>query len=333
MTTEGDNTFSKSSDFGQHVVSLTCGDVFGELGLLCDQPRAATIRCETDCWLLVIQRTDFQKMFGGEITDRTRERLMFFQKHVPAFTECFGGTSVMKIAVDEQGRKIIQVQPNPSDLFSDVDAVEGHNFFVEGQIAEPSIIFIHKGKVELLSNRIQFPLGVYVRADVPQSHAFESVFMGELHAGDILCSLGALGFPTHEPFTAQVVSEKCHAYTLIGAEKISKLDRRILNAIRQHLVATRKMSLLQSSGFVSLQSLPGSSTWTDLMQPAPGSSARSREAAKASPRDSLKYPSLPPLDSARRGALPWEFLGTEPERFAMRLPEGDAPLALMEFDS
>ena len=44
------------------VVQLQEGLGFGELALLSDKPRAATVRCLTDCTLAVIGRQDYLKL-------------------------------------------------------------------------------------------------------------------------------------------------------------------------------------------------------------------------------------------------------------------------------
>lgn len=44
------------------VHTLTTGDSFGELGLLKDEPRAATIFCQNDVYLAVLSREDFDKV-------------------------------------------------------------------------------------------------------------------------------------------------------------------------------------------------------------------------------------------------------------------------------
>ena len=47
------------------VASLTAGDFFGELSLLAQEPRSASVVCETDMRLLVIRKHHFQKVLDA----------------------------------------------------------------------------------------------------------------------------------------------------------------------------------------------------------------------------------------------------------------------------
>ncbi|MDE2291386.1 MAG: cyclic nucleotide-binding domain-containing protein [Elusimicrobia bacterium] len=51
--------------FGSKTVAeLGPGDFFGELSLMLDQPRAATVKCLEDCELLVFKRLEFEMMLS-----------------------------------------------------------------------------------------------------------------------------------------------------------------------------------------------------------------------------------------------------------------------------
>ena len=56
------------------VVTLLDGDFFGEIALLTDQPRNATIRTVTDCWFLALHRTSFDQLMTQE--PGLRDRIM-----------------------------------------------------------------------------------------------------------------------------------------------------------------------------------------------------------------------------------------------------------------
>jgi len=43
-------------------VQLQAGQSFGELALINDKPRAATIMCLTDCYFAVIDKSDYAKV-------------------------------------------------------------------------------------------------------------------------------------------------------------------------------------------------------------------------------------------------------------------------------
>jgi glucose-6-phosphate 1-dehydrogenase len=70
---------------GKVVKTLGEGDFFGELALLCDQPRSATVRAKTPCDLFVLEQGDFNRAL----------------KEYPQFAE----------SVNEVARTRYQVQP------------------------------------------------------------------------------------------------------------------------------------------------------------------------------------------------------------------------------
>jgi CRP-like cAMP-binding protein len=51
---------------GKKVAELTEGDCFGEIALLSDIKRTATVRCLTPCELTVLARDDFQTLSSGQ---------------------------------------------------------------------------------------------------------------------------------------------------------------------------------------------------------------------------------------------------------------------------
>merc|ERR1719247_1527717 len=69
-TLEGINTYNDDSLLGGCVTTLGEGVHFGELALLKDAPRAATIKCTKDCEVLVIRRSPFQVSFTSRIIQR-----------------------------------------------------------------------------------------------------------------------------------------------------------------------------------------------------------------------------------------------------------------------
>ena len=46
------------------VGTLTDGDSFGEQALINNKPRAATIKCKTDCYMGILTRHDYDKSVG-----------------------------------------------------------------------------------------------------------------------------------------------------------------------------------------------------------------------------------------------------------------------------
>lgn len=56
----GFSTFAKDSKYGSRVVQLFEGSIVGELALKTNEPRAATIKCATECKFLVINKELFE---------------------------------------------------------------------------------------------------------------------------------------------------------------------------------------------------------------------------------------------------------------------------------
>ena len=46
------------------VVSLKSGKSFGELALIKNKPRAATIKCSEDCHFAVMNKTDYERILS-----------------------------------------------------------------------------------------------------------------------------------------------------------------------------------------------------------------------------------------------------------------------------
>lgn len=61
-TCEGFGTFTEESDLGKIVATLTTSNIFGEVALLNDAPRNATIRCADNCEFLVVKANSFRKV-------------------------------------------------------------------------------------------------------------------------------------------------------------------------------------------------------------------------------------------------------------------------------
>ncbi|CAJ1327937.1 unnamed protein product [Effrenium voratum] len=70
-TVEGFNCFREDSDLGPQVNALESGAVFGEVSLLSDAPRSASVRCLEDCELLVVNAVAFRKVLA-EFVDVAR---------------------------------------------------------------------------------------------------------------------------------------------------------------------------------------------------------------------------------------------------------------------
>lgn len=67
-----------------NVKTMKSGDSFGELALVNNSPRAATIKCETDCSFAVIHKPDYDNFIKKLHNKMTQKDINFFNK-LPIF--------------------------------------------------------------------------------------------------------------------------------------------------------------------------------------------------------------------------------------------------------
>jgi CRP-like cAMP-binding protein len=54
---------------------MKAGQSFGELALITEQPRNATVYCKTECHFLVLDKDDYTQIIGRFDTDVLEERM------------------------------------------------------------------------------------------------------------------------------------------------------------------------------------------------------------------------------------------------------------------
>jgi CRP-like cAMP-binding protein len=73
------------------VKEYAAGDFFGELAIVTDQPRSATVRCVETCVLLELERSDVLELLPGQLDDligaHRRQTAMQVLKKVPMFSD------------------------------------------------------------------------------------------------------------------------------------------------------------------------------------------------------------------------------------------------------
>lgn len=261
-TVEGYSTYNEESTFGREIGVLGPGTLLGELALLNDQPRSASIRCLSDTDFLVIRRSDFDNILKEDMVNKGDEKLKFLMAHSPGMRD---------VAVPKAGLK----QPHASYFFKKASFTRGHCFFQEGVVAEPSIIVMYTGSAECRRS-VFAPLGVGVplasSASSPALHEDKlpggaklgnfrrspsmisrSNYQGtlksmarvkELHEtvnrlGVLMPGsvIGSLPFQEKEPITVTVTSQTCEVFICSGQDLV-KLPRKLLDTIREHLAHT-----------------------------------------------------------------------------------------------
>jgi len=70
------------------VTVLQKGQSFGELALISNKPRAATVKCLSDSHFLVLHKQDYQRVLG-RLEESTMNVLVDFLKQMPQFSNWF----------------------------------------------------------------------------------------------------------------------------------------------------------------------------------------------------------------------------------------------------
>ena len=68
--------------FNTNVIKLNDGKVFGDMGLLLNKPRSATILCLEDCHLAVLSKNDYINILKQSEQQKINNMLEFFQKNM-----------------------------------------------------------------------------------------------------------------------------------------------------------------------------------------------------------------------------------------------------------
>lgn len=257
-TVEGFSNYGEDSKFGTEIGLLGPGTLIGELALVNDQLRSATVRCAKDTDFLVIRRSDFDNILKEDMVRKGDEKLRFLMAHVPG---------MRAVAVPKSGTK----QPHASYFFTKSSFSRGHRFFQEGSVAEPSIMVMYKGSAECRRSEhappgVGAPLPTSLSAPAPHELLPGGVKLGNYRRtpGTISRSnyqnrlkllarepevdetvnrlgvlmpgsvFGSLPFPEKEPFTVTVTSQQCEVFICSGPELL-KLPRKLLDTIREHM--------------------------------------------------------------------------------------------------
>ncbi|CDW72769.1 UNKNOWN [Stylonychia lemnae] len=77
------------------IVKLQSGKSFGEIALIKNKPRAATIKCNTDCHLAVMSKSDYQKVLQ-RIEQKSLNKIVDFLHQIP-FLHSWTRTSLSKL--------------------------------------------------------------------------------------------------------------------------------------------------------------------------------------------------------------------------------------------
>eukprot|EP00931_Biecheleriopsis_adriatica_P056634 TRINITY_DN33567_c0_g1_i1.p1 TRINITY_DN33567_c0_g1~~TRINITY_DN33567_c0_g1_i1.p1 ORF type:complete len:613 (+),score=133.41 TRINITY_DN33567_c0_g1_i1:58-1896(+) len=239
-TYEGFSVYHSESKLGNQVATLKAGSLFGELALLNDQPRSASIKCMEDCEFLVVRRDDFDALLKNDLQQKKNEQVSFLRAHVPGMNDITPGTG----------------KTHPSYLFQRASFSRGHVFLKQGQAASEAVWVVYKGAVEFWHTDPETePKGGYsgstsrVRSASAgrlrpasagsqlEAASRRGAVPGKGRRVGVLLSGGVFGaMPTAdvEPFTVEVQSP-CEVLFISKAEMM-RLPKRLVSSMCDYLV-------------------------------------------------------------------------------------------------
>ena len=115
------------------VATLPAGCSYGELALIRHKPRAATIRATEDCHFAVLEKIDYQKVFG-KIQEKILNQKIDFLKSVVVF-KSWNRVAVAKLTY----------------YFKEVELLRGHYLYREGEPCRQTFV-IQSGSFEATKN-------------------------------------------------------------------------------------------------------------------------------------------------------------------------------------
>lgn len=173
------------SPWGDKIATLNAGELFGELALLEDKLRSATIVCEEDCDFLVIERGNFETVLKSEMTRNRDDRLKLMREHLPGFR----GLPEHKMNK--------AYYPFRKRTFS-----KGHVFVSQGDCAKPMAFLVVEGTVEVRHARER--VGGFGKQDI---QVVSTIMQGAL--------FGSVQQSVDEPFTV-VAKTRCDVLCVSG---------------------------------------------------------------------------------------------------------------------
>lgn len=247
QTLEGFSLYHDASILGFQVAALKAGTMFGELALMNEAPRSATIKCNTACEFLVIARADFDTMLKAEMIRQKEEKISFLSAHIPGFKDL--------------PKKTRPGRPHPSYYFHKIYYPKGHIFLRQGQVTPDVVWVVTKGSVEFwhkdpapkftadelavqkglarIKSGVAFPpSGTVAPGKIRPSsgnrlagNSSKGRRVGLLLTGGLF---GALPTSDPEPFTVEA-STSCEVLFLSGSQ-MARVSKQLISTIQEYIV-------------------------------------------------------------------------------------------------
>lgn len=248
---EGHNdTMEDDSDLGSKICSLGSGALVGEMGLMNDEPRAASVRCLENSEFLVINRHDFMSCLNAEMQRAREEKDNFLLTHLP-------GMRRLKSSKNDGRTQVFY-------LFEKKRVPFGHVFLQQGSIQEDAVFIVFDGNVEFRhheqptsasvprlnrklsasAHRVNSKSSSGNQASDLFSHTAGVKRLGNLVSGGVFGSMPIAQVP--EPFTVSVSSSSCEVF-YVEQKNVTKLPRPIQESIREYLTRATTLRLQRLS--------------------------------------------------------------------------------------
>ena len=224
-THEGFSVYHTKSHFGPQVVRLTRGQLFGELALMGDQPRAATARCLEDSQLLVISRQDFDNLLKSDLGKQKDETTGFLRRHVPGMSD-----------LPEQSRF---GKPHASYYFKQQSVPKGFVFMKQGEKTNERYWVLRKGVVEFWhSDPVKVSQDDSKLKNSRSLQAFSKRKANTRGRRIALLVEGGLfsTVPTNDPEPFTVVAQSLCEVFCVSKSDLMRLPYRVICAVQDHLM-------------------------------------------------------------------------------------------------
>lgn len=196
-------------DYGMPVAALGAGLMFGELALLSDQVRDATVICREDCEFLLVNKADFDEILKAQIKKTNREKIDFLKAHAP----------VMRSLPDATCDTVLRNIEN-------VSVPRHHMFITLGEMADSSVYFVWKGAVECFGKAPQTALE---KRSTPRK--VEPLKFGILMKGSVF---GSVTSTIPMPYSIIAASSPCEVLR-ISADILRQLPDSIVQGLHKFI--------------------------------------------------------------------------------------------------
>jgi len=112
---------------GEQVATLPAGSITGEIALLHEQPRSASLKCAVDTSFIIINKEQFGSVLKAEMQRAREEKVNFLLEHLPGLRD---------VPVSRPGGR-----PHPSYYFKKATVAKGHEFLKRADCG--SSLFVH----------------------------------------------------------------------------------------------------------------------------------------------------------------------------------------------